>query len=231
MTGVIWNALLVAVGTAVGMIFKTKQLKTIGERIFQAFALFVMVMGISGALDLSNTYLILASIIFGVAFGEVTDLDGKFTKLGNFLQQKCARNGGSDFANGFIQASLLFCVGSMSVVGALQSGMDNNHTVLITKGILDCISAVTLTMGFGIGVGFSVIVIMVYEGLLTLFAGLLSPVLQPDIIAASAVVGNMFLIGMATNMLKITNLKVANFLPAMFVPMVYQAVMMIVSAL
>lgn len=225
-TGVLINAVLVIIGTMIGLIFKGERLKNIGQRIFEAFALFVLVMGVSGAMDLSEPLIILGSIIAGVAIGEIIDIDKQFTRLGNWLQNKFAKND-SGFSRGFIEASLLFCVGSMTILGALQSGLEGEHTIYITKGILDMVSAITFAMGTGIGVAFSSISVIVYQGLLTLCASFLSPVLSEEMIALSSTIGSLFLIAIATNMLGITRIKVANFLPAMFMPFVYQAILLI----
>ena len=225
-TGVLINAVLVIIGTMIGLIFKGERLKNIGQRIFEAFALFVLVMGVSGAMDLSEPLIILGSIIAGVAIGEIIDIDKQFTRLGNWLQNKFAKND-SGFSRGFIEASLLFCVGSMTILGALQSGLEGEHTIYITKGILDMVSAITFAMGSGIGVAFSSISVIVYQGLLTLCASFLSPVLSEEMIALSSTIGSLFLIAIATNMLGIARIKVANFLPAMFMPFVYQAILLI----
>ena len=225
-TGVLINAVLVIIGTMIGLIFKGERLKNIGQRIFEAFALFVLVMGVSGAMDLSEPLIILGSIIAGVAIGEIIDIDKQFTRLGNWLQNKFAKND-SGFSRGFIEASLLFCVGSMTILGALQSGLEGEHTIYITKGILDMVSAITFAMGSGIGVAFSSISVIVYQGLLTLCASFLSPVLSEEMIALSSTIGSLFLIAIATNMLGIAIIKVANFLPAMFMPFVYQAILLI----
>ena len=227
-TGVLINAVLVIIGTMIGLIFKGERLKNIGQRIFEAFALFVLVMGVSGAMDLSEPLIILGSIIAGVAIGEIIDIDKQFTRLGNWLQNKFAKND-SGFSRGFIEASLLFCVGSMTILGALQSGLEGEHTIYITKGILDMVSAITFAMGSGIGVAFSSISVIVYQGLLTLCASFLSPVLSEEMIALSSTIGSLFLIAIATNMLGITRIKVANFLPAMFMPFVYQAILLILK--
>lgn len=223
-SGTIVNALLVILGTAAGLIFKTDRLRTIGDRIFQVFALFVLAMGVNGASDLSRPVFILVSITLGVALGEVIDLDEKFNRLGKGLQKRFAKSDDSHFAAGFIQASLLFCVGSMTVVGALQSGMDNQHSVLYAKSLIDGVTAATLAMSLGVGVGFSALTVLGYEGLLTLLSGAIAPIMSAEIIALSSTIGSLFLIGMALNMLKITELKVANFLPAMFVPIFYEAI-------
>ncbi|MCQ2566612.1 MAG: DUF554 domain-containing protein [Clostridia bacterium] len=227
--GVIINALLVIAGTAAGLLFNTERMKTIGERIFQAFAIFVACMGVAGAISIDNTVLVLGCLIVGIALGELIDIDDKFNRLGNWLQNKVSggKNSDSRFANGFISASLLFCIGSMTFMGALESGLQNQHTIYITKGVLDAISAVTLTMGNGIGVAFSALMVLVYQGLLTLGASVLAPVLSPEMVAVSSQIGSLFLVGIALNMLEIKKIKVANFLPAMFMPFIWQAVLLI----
>lgn len=227
--GVIINALLVVFGTAVGLLFNTERMKTIGERIFQAFAIFVACMGVAGAISIDNTVLVLGCLIVGIALGELIDIDDKFNRLGNWLQNKVSggKNSDSRFANGFISASLLFCIGSMTFMGALESGLQNQHTIYITKGVLDAISAITLTMGNGIGVAFSALMVLVYQGLLTLGASVLAPVLSPEMVAVSSQIGSLFLVGIALNMLEIKKIKVANFLPAMFMPFIWQAVLLI----
>ena len=229
LTGVIVNALLVIAGTAAGLIFRTERLKAIGERIFQAFAIFVACMGINGAAGMDDPILVLGCLIVGIAIGEMTDIDDKFNRLGSRLQRTFSKGsrGDSRFAEGFVSASLLFCIGSMTFMGALQSGLENIHTIYITKGVIDAVSAVTLAMGSGIGVGFSALAVLLYQGLLTLGASLLSPVLNPDMIAVSSQIGSLFLVGIALNMLEIKKIKVANFLPAMFMPFIWQAVLLI----
>ena len=224
-TGTLANAGLIIIGTAVGILFKTEKLKKIGERIFQVFALFVMVMGFEGALGVDQPVFCLISIIVGVAIGELLDLDAAFNRFGEKMQRifvKGEQDG--DFAEGFVQASLLFCIGSMAIMGAMQSGLQNEHTIYYTKGVLDMISACTMAMGLGIGVGFSALSILVYQGLLTVGASLLAPILSDSIVTISVQIGSLFLIAIATNMFGITRLKVANFLPAMFIPMLWQAI-------
>lgn len=227
-TGTIANALMVIVGTAVGLLFKGERLKKIGQRIFEVFAIFVMAMGFSGASNMSHPLLMLVSIIIGVGIGEVLDLDKQFKRLGDFLQSKFSKGDDSEFSKGFVQASLLFCIGSMTIMGAFEAGLSNEHTIYLTKGVIDMVSAITFAMGSGIGVGFSSIAIMLYQGLLTTFASFLAPVLSSEIIGVSTAIGSLFLVGIGLNMLKIMNLKVANFLPAMFIPFFYQIILTII---
>lgn len=231
-TGVLINAGLVIAGSAIGLLFKGEKLKRIGERIFQIFAIFVMVMGVSGAMDMSRPVLELGCIIVGVAIGELLDVDKQFNRLGNWIQKKLggAKSGllsRGNFSEGFVNASLLFCIGSMTFLGAMESGIEHQHTIYITKGILDGISAITLAMGSGIGVAFSSLAVFVYQGLLTVLANLIAPVLTPETVAMCVSIGSLSLVAIGFNILEIKKIKVANFLPAMFMPMVWQAIMLL----
>ena len=226
-TGVIVNTLLVVVGTAAGCIFKGEKLKRIGERVFQGFGLFTVVLGVSGAFGLPHPLFMLASLIIGIALGEWIDLDEKFERLGGWLQRKFSREEGGGFTNAFMSGTLLFCVGSMTIMGALQSGLENQHTIYYTKSVLDCFSSCMFAMGGGIGVGFAAIAVLVYQGLLVSLASLLTPVMTAEVVALSSAVGSLSLVGLGLNMLGITKIKVANFLPAMFVPIVYQIIVVL----
>ncbi len=227
-TGVLANAALVIIGTLAGCLFKGELLERIGGRVRQAFAFFVMVLGIGGALDIDRPIFVLASLIIGIAIGEIIDIDDKFNRLGNALQRRFAKGqDGNSFAKGFVTASLLFCIGSMTIMGALQSGLENQHSIYLTKGVLDGVTAATYAMSSGISVAFSAICVLVYQGLLTLCASFLQPVLSPEIITLSTQIGSLSLIGIALGMLEIKEVKVANFLPAMFIPMIYQAIMLL----
>jgi len=226
-TGCILNALLVIAGTAVGLIFNTPGMKRIGERVFQVFALFVMVLGVSGSISIDQPILVLGCIIVGTAIGEIIDIDDKFNRLGLFLQSHFSKGNDSRFAEGFVRASLLFCIGSMTIMGALQSGLENQHSIYITKGMIDMVSAITFTMGSGIGVAFSSLSVLIYQGLLTLGASFLAPVLSEEMIAVSTQIGSLSLIAIGLGMLEIKKIKVANLLPAMFMPFLWQAILLL----
>jgi len=224
--GVLANAGLVILGSAAGCIFKGEKLKIIGERIFQVYAFFVICMGVNGATDLSHPLIILISLIIGTAIGEIIDLDKQFTRFGEWAQKKLIKNkegqsADNRFARGFIEASLLFCIGSMTFMGAMESALQHAHTIYLTKGVLDCISAVTLAMGFGVGTALSAVSVIVYQGLLVTLAALLSGVLTTEVVTVCCVIGSLFLVGIGTNMLGLTKIKVANFLPAMFMPILF----------
>ncbi|MDO5332063.1 MAG: DUF554 domain-containing protein [Bacillota bacterium] len=226
--GVLANAAMVIVGSVIGSLFKSETLKRMGERIFHVFAIFVLCMGINGAADISDPVKALICMIVGVAIGELIDIDKQFTRLGNWAETKFSKSGGgssdSKFAEGFVSASLLFCIGSMTFMGALESGVSHQHTIYLTKGVIDGISSITLAMGCGMGVALSAGSILIYQGILTLLASLLSGVLTTEAVAMASAIGSLFLVGIGLNMLGITKLKVANFLPAMFMPLIWQAI-------
>lgn len=223
--GVLINAGLVVAGACLGILLRQFQkVKKIGKRVFQAFALFVMVMGIQGVnLDQPLYYLI--CLVVGITIGEIIDVDKQFNRFGEFIEKKFTKvNSEGRFAEGFVTASLLFCIGSMTFLGALESGIQHQHSIYTTKGILDCVSALTLAMGSGISVSFSAISIVIYQGLLVLGASLLAPVLTTETVAMCVSVGSLSLVAIGLNMLGITKIKVANMLPAMFIPMIWQAI-------
>ena len=221
--GVLANAGLVVAGGLAGLaIGKIKAVSGIAARITQAFGLFVLVMGVQGV-DLSNPVYFLICLIAGISIGELIDVDDLFNRFGAWVESK-VKGGDNKTAEIFVSASLLFCIGSMTFLGAIESGLQHSHTVYITKGIIDCVCGVTMAMTSGLGVMLSAVSVLVYQGLLVLGAALLGDVITGATIAMCVSVGSLFLVGIGLNMLGITKIKVANFLPAMFMPMIWQLI-------
>ena len=229
-TGVIVNVATVIVGTLLGCLFKGELLERIGQRVREAFGFFTMVLGVGGALGIDQPIFVLVSLIIGIAIGEILDIDDKFTRLGSGLQRRFAKGqDGGKFVHGFVSATLLFCIGSMTIMGALQSGLENQHSIYFTKAVLDGVSAATFAMSAGISVAFSSVMVLIYQGLLVLFASFLEPVLSPEIVTISTQIGSLSLIGIGLSLLGIKDVKVANFLPAMFIPFIWQAIQLIIG--
>jgi hypothetical protein len=221
MTGVLVNTVAVLVGSLIGLLCKKGIPQKIADAIMTGIALCTLYIGISGALKGNNTIVLIISMVLGVAAGTLLDIDGALAKLGSKLEERFKKaDGGVSVAQGFVTASLLFCVGAMTVVGSINAGLGDNE-MLFTKSVLDLISAIMLSVSLGIGVLFSAAFVLVFQGLLALFAGVLAPVLSEAAIAELVCAGSVMIIALGLNMLKITKIKVADFLPALiFAPLI-----------
>ena len=221
MIGTWVNCIAVIIGSGVGMIVKRGLSQKMNSSIMSALALCVMYIGISGAFECQNVLVVILSMAIGTLIGEGLDLDARLGKLGDYLEKKVSKNGEKGaISRGFVAASLLFCVGAMTIVGSLQSGISGNHETLFAKSLIDCIAAMVLASTMGFGVMLSALFVLVYQGAITLCAGFLEPVLTEVIIAEMTCVGSLLIVGLSLNMLKVTNLKVMNYVPAIFMPIV-----------
>jgi uncharacterized membrane protein YqgA involved in biofilm formation len=169
-----------------------------------------------------NILITILSMVFGTLVGEWIDLDKKINQLGDEIESRVSsENKEHSVSNGFVTASLLFCVGAMAIVGALQSGLTGNHDTLFAKSLIDGIAAIVMASSLGIGVLLSAGLILVYEGGITLFANVLAPLLTDSVINEMTCVGSLLIVGLALNMLKLTNLKIMNYAPAVFFPILF----------
>lgn len=217
MLGTIVNCITVIIGSLIGLLVKKGIPEKMNTAIMQGMAFCVLYIGISGALECQNILVVIVSMAIGTLIGEGIDLDKRLNGLGKKLEEKAGGGDGS-IARGFVGASLLFCVGAMSIVGSLQGGLTGNHDTIFAKSLIDGIAAIVLTSTLGIGVVFSVLFILVYQGGIALCANFVAPVLTDVIIAEMTCVGSLLIIALAFNMLNITRLKVMNFVPAIFLP-------------
>ena len=224
MLGTIVNSIIVIVGCLVGLIVKGRLTEKISTTIMNGLALCTLYIGISGALNGGDTLIMIISVAIGALIGEIIDIDKLINKLGYYLESKFKNKKESNISidEGFITSSLLFCVGAMAIVGSLESGLRGNHDTLFTKSILDGISSIIFTSSLGIGVIFSAVTVFVYQGSITLGAGLLSGVLSTSVITNMSAVGGLLIIGLGLNMLGVTKIKIANLLPAIFLPIIFQ---------
>lgn len=222
MLGTIVNFFTIFVGGIIGVLLKGGLPKRFTDTIMSGVALCVIYIGISGTLKGENMLLIVISIAIGSLLGELINIDEKLILLGNFIENK-AKSFSKDtsISLGFVTASLLFCVGAMAVVGSLESGLLGKYDILFTKSILDGVTALILSSTLGIGVILSAFSVLVYQGLITLAASLLQNILTTPIVNGMSAVGSLLIIGIGLNMLGITKIKVANMLPAIFIPIIY----------
>lgn len=215
--GTLANVAAILIGGGVGLLIKKGVPKTYADTIMGGVGLCVIIIGVKGALSGQNTLLMILSMVIGAALGTLLDLDGKLDRLGAFAQEKLAK-GNDTFAEGFVSASLLFCVGAMAVVGSLESGLKGDHATLYAKSLLDGITSIILASTLGPGVLLSVLPILVYQGGIALLAGTLAPVLGEAVITEMTAVGSLLIMMIGLKMLKLIDLKIANYLPAIFLP-------------
>ena len=235
LTGTIINTLVILAGSAVGLSIHAlagrfssalgEKGARLGERLqtlmMQGIALCVLYIGISGSLKGQNALAAILSMALGAILGELLDLDGRMNRLGQWVQDRTARvlkGGGSSVAEGFVTSSLLFCVGAMSIVGALENGLTGNFDTLKAKSVLDGISSIIFASSLGVGVGLSAVPVLLYQGLISLAAGVLSPLLGDAVIAEMTCVGSLLIVAMGLNMLGVTKIKVMNLVPGIFLP-------------
>jgi len=222
MLGTIVNCAAITLGCFAGLIIKGKIPEKVSKTIMNGLALCVIYIGISGALEGKDTMQMIICIAVGALVGEVIDIDKALIKLGDYFESKVRkRNDKVSISEGFVTASLLFCVGAMALVGSLESGLQGDYTTLFAKSILDGISSVIFASTLGIGVILSVGTVFIYQGAITLSAGLLSGVLSLSVITNMSAVGSLLIIGLGLNMLGMTKIKVANLLPAVFIPIIF----------
>ncbi|UUX33973.1 DUF554 domain-containing protein [Fundicoccus culcitae] len=220
--GAIVNALAIIVGGGIGLLVNRGIAPRFHERIMQGIGLCVLVIGISGAIQGNDTIITILSMVIGIIIGEACNFDQMVINLANKFEAKINPNAdGPSLSQGFVSAFLLFCIGSMVIVGSLESGLQGDNTTLYTKSLMDGISSILLASSLGAGVLASSIPVLIIEGGLTIFASFLEPVLSAYTINEMIVVGSILLIGLGLNLLNITKLKILNFTPAIFIPIIF----------
>ncbi len=219
-TGTLVNTLTVIAGSLIGLILKKGIPHRFSDSIMKAVALCVIYIGIDGCLSGEKTLVTIISLALGALLGEILKLDDRINSLGKKLEDKISKNKTeeSTIAKGFVTASLLFCVGAMAIVGSLESGINQNHEILFSKSLLDFISAIIFSASMGIGVIFSAAFVFLYQGIITVAAQIAAPFLSEVVIAEMTCTGSILIIALGLNMLGITKLKVMNYLPAVFLP-------------
>ncbi len=227
MLGTIVNAAAILAGGLLGLLLKKGLPEKVSVTILQGMALICLFIGISGALKGENALIATIAMVAGGVLGTLLDLDGRFTRGVKSLEKKLVKGDDADgkLAEGFVTATLLFCVGAMAVVGSLNSGLNGDHSVLFTKSILDGVSSVVFASAMGAGVLLSAVAVFAYQGAITLLAQFLAPVLSDAAVAEMTCVGSLLIVAIGLNLLKLTNIKVMNFLPAIFLPLLLVLVM------
>ena len=219
MIGVFANTATIIIGSIIGLLIKKGLSERIANVMTTATALAVVYIGIDGMLNGENTLILVLSMVIGGVIGTLLNLDGHLESLGNKIENKFS-NGNGKIADGFVSATLLFCVGAMTIVGSLQSGLSGNHEMLFTKSILDLISSIVLASTLGWGVMLAAVSVFAIQGSIVLLAQAVEPFLSTAVIAEMTCAGSVLILALALNMLGITKIKLMNFVPAIFIPIV-----------
>ena len=220
LTGSLVNALGILGGCVVGLLLGKLIPEHLADAVTKAVALCVLYIGVSGMLADENTLVMILSMVIGTVLGELLRLDDGLHALGDAIERRFAKGGRSGrLSEGFVTASLLFCVGAMAIVGALESGLSGNHTTLYAKTVLDTVSSAVYASTLGVGVALSALPVLLYQGGITLCASLLAPLLTDPVIAEMKAVGSLLIVALSLNMLGLTKIKVMNSVPAVFLPL------------
>ena len=219
MLGVLINTATVILGSITGMLFSKFISDKYTSAIMTAIGLCTLYIGFDGALKGDNTLVLIISMALGTTLGTLLGIDDGINKIGTWVENKFSKkdNTKTSVAQGFVTASLLFCIGSMTIVGSLNAGIHGDNTLLITKAVLDLISSCVLASSMGLGVLCSAVFVLVFQGALVLSAGFIAPFLsvsaQNELICA----GSVMIIALGLNLIGVTKIKVANMLPALVV--------------
>lgn len=226
MVGVIVNVITVIIGSCIGLLFKKGIPEKVSKAAMVGLGACTLYIGISGSLCGENVLILIASIVLGVIVGTLINIDGAISRLAEKVESKFKKKGSNvSVAEGMITATLLFCVGSMTVTGSIQAGLTGDHSILITKAMLDLVSSMMLASSLGIGVLLSSAAVFVIQGGLVLLAGLISPLMSTGAINEMTCAGSILIVMIGTNLMGITKIKVADFLPAiLFAPIIYNIV-------
>lgn len=221
--GTIVNVVGVLLGGGVGLVLHQLLHKGIPERfsdrIMKGIGLCTVYIAASSLLDGSKTLVTILSMVLGAIVGELLDLDGKIKRVSQAVEKRFSGGSSGDgFSRGLLSATLLFCVGTMAIQGSLDSGLTGDHSILFSKSMMDTIAALIFASSLGVGVLFSTVPLFLYQGGITLLAVAARPYLTADVIAEMNTVGSLLLLGLSLDLLDIKHLKLMNYIPAMFFP-------------
>lgn len=216
-SGVLVNVLTVLIGSTVGLLLKKQIPEKLTSAVMTAIGLCTVAIGITGVIKGQNQLVMIISLVIGTIIGTLIDIDGKLTKLGDKLQKKSknGENEKSTFSQGFVTASLLFCVGAMTIVGSMNAGISGDNQMLYTKSVLDLISSTMLGASLGIGVLCSSVFVLVFQGGLVALSMALGSFLNDFAVAELICAGSVMITALGLNLIGITKIKVANLLPGL----------------
>ena len=233
MIGTLINSVAVLIGGSIGLIFRSRIQRRFLDIIMMVLPFAIAVIGISGSIKTSDMLGMIICLVIGSIIGEAIGIEKGLNKLGEHLKNRLSKNGDpSGFTDAFVTSSLVYCVGSMAIMGSLEAGISGNYEILLSKSLLDGITAVSFAATMGYGVLFSALPVLIYQGTITLLANTIAPLLGSTIINEMSAVGGVLIMALSVNLLGLRKEKIptGNMLPAIFLPMAYQPLIQWVSS-
>ena len=225
MIGTIVNVVAIIIGSILGFLVKGRLPERFQNIVIQGISLAVLIIGLQMALSVENTtgtLVVIFSLVIGGIIGEMLEIENRLESLGEIIQSKFGSEDGL-FVQGFVQSSLIYCVGAMAIMGAIQDGLNSNPSILYTKSLLDGITSIAFAASTGIGVAFSVIPIFIYQGSITLASSWAAVYLTEDMIRVMTASGGLLITAIGLNMLGVSKIKTGNLLPALLVAVILSA--------
>ena len=225
MIAVFVNVATVLLGSTVGLLFRNKINEKFTRAVISALALVTILIGLSSALGTADILCVIICMALGTIIGELIRIDDGIEGAGDFIKSRLFRGKRTEnrFTEGFVTACIVFCVGSMTIMGSFEAGINGNNSIIYAKSALDFVSSMMFAAAMGFGVPFAALFVLVFQGALTLLASVLAPLLSAAVVTEMSAVGGTILVGMGINMLELSpnRIKVANMLPAIFLPIAY----------
>jgi uncharacterized membrane protein YqgA involved in biofilm formation len=222
MIGTIVNVVAIIIGSILGFLVKGRLPERFQNIVIQGISLAVLIIGLQMALSVENTtgtLVVIFSLVIGGIIGEMLEIENRLERLGEIIQSKFGSEDGL-FVQGFVQSSLIYCVGAMAIMGAIQDGLNNDPSILFTKSLLDGTASVAFSATFGIGVLFSSIPVLIYQGSISLLSAWAQRFLNQDVIAMMTATGGLLIMAIGLNMLLSVKIKIGNLLPSIFVAII-----------
>lgn len=217
--GTITNVTAIILGSLIGLLFHEKIPQKIKSIVFQGLGLVTLLLGVQMALKFENFLILIFSVLIGGILGEVINVEGYFAKFGDMVKSKVGSKN-DRFTEGMVAASILYCIGPLAILGSINEGIKNDHSLLLTKAILDGFASMAFATTYGIGVLFSAIPVFVFQYGITLLAKQAQVIFSGFVINQLTAVGGVLILGIGLNLLEIKKIKVANFLPALVIAVV-----------
>lgn len=233
MFGTIVNFFAIIVGSLIGILFQKRINQDIAYSLFKVIGLCVIYLGIIGLIKVENPMVIIISMTLGTLIGEVIHIERKLEVMSSKIEILVNKYYKGKIKDGFLTASLLFCIGSMAIIGTIESTLSNNHATLYAKSILDGITSVIFASTMGLGVMLSSFSVLLYQGSISLLANFIKPLVTavPETIPMISGVGSLMIMGLGINMVFNLKLKISNMLPSIFIPILYAIGLIIWSGL